>query len=100
MLITLVLVSPVTYAISQDDLLHGAAHFGGTYVITNATEVICKDIRGKDHKLSCTLLGIALANAANIAYKASQGFPNDTNRAVISGALGSGFAATIISIDW
>lgn len=94
------MVTARAYAIDQDDLLHGAAHFGATYAITHGTEVVCKKIVGKEHKLSCTVAGVIIANTVNIAYKAGQGFPNDTNRALISGALGSGVAFTFISIDW
>ena len=87
-------------ASTEEDLLHGAAHFGATYVITHTTEVTCKKVIGKEHKLACTLAGITLANAVNIARKAKQGYPSDTKRAVVSGLAGSLAAGLVISIDW
>ena len=96
----LLLTPAYSYAINSDDVLHGTAHFGATYVITHTTDVACKRIRGKGHGFSCAVIGVVAANVANVAYKASQAFPNDTNRAIISGAAGSAFAVTVIAIDF
>lgn len=94
------LIPSTCFAINQDDLLHGAAHFGGEYVVTHVGEVICTKAVGKEHKLSCSIVSAIVATAANVGYKASQKFPNDTNRAVISGLLGAGLAITIINLDF
>lgn len=86
------------FAIDQEDQLHIAAHAGATYAITHGTEVICTKIT--DKKLTCTIVGVVLANAVNIGRKGIQGWPNDTNRAVWAGVAGSAGAVLMITIDW
>ena len=93
-------VNPVIADDLQEDLMHIAAHAGGTYIMTHGTQVICKKLIGKDKKLTCTIVGIVLAQSVNIAYKAKQGFPSDTTRSLSSGAAGSAAAALMIAIDF
>lgn len=83
----------------SEDALHIAAHFGSTYGITHAGEVICKKITGQS-KLACTLESAVLANVINIGRKAAQGMPSDSKRAIIAGAAGSVAAGLFIQIDW
>lgn len=100
-ILTFIMISSVCYAgPSSDTLLHDTAHFGGVFAITDVTETVCTKIEGKQHKLACTIAGIALGNAANLAYKANEKFPSDTNRSLTAGALGSAAAAATITIGW
>jgi len=99
--LTLLVLFPLNLlALTQEDQLHIAAHAGVTYAITHGTEVVCKKVIGKEYKLTCALTGVVLANTINIGRKALQDFPNDTNRAILSGMAGSGLAVTFIVIDW
>ena len=98
--ILLIILPLNVWAITQEDQLHIAAHAGTTYAITHVTEVFCTKAAGQEYKLTCTLTGVVLANAINIGRKIAQSLPNDSSRAIISGALGSGIAVTIIAIDW
>jgi hypothetical protein len=84
----------------ETQLMHDTAHVAGTYALTHVTEVACTKIVGKGHKATCTAVGAVLGNGVNIGRKAAQGFPADSKRAVLMGALGSGIAALVISIDW
>lgn len=86
-------------AVDSEDLMHGAAHFGATYAMTHIGEVVCKKVT-KQSKLACTIESALIANAINVGRKAYQGFPNDTNRAVVTGLAGSVTAGLIITIDW
>lgn len=96
------LLSPIsyTYALSQDDEMHIAAHVGVTYIVTHGSEVICTKAIGKENKVTCTILGFTAANVINISRKVSQGMPNDSKRAIASGLLGSGLAVIVIGIDF
>ena len=82
-----------------EDAVHMTAHFGATYAMTHVGEVVCKKITSQS-KLLCTIESAILANALNIGRKAGQGFPSDSKRAIISGALGTAAAGIVISIDW
>lgn len=98
--LSLLLLPLHCYANGSDDLLHETAHFGAVYAITHATDVMCKKVVGTKHKWSCALVGASLANIANVAYKANEGFPKDTERSLISGAAGSGLALIVIRLDF
>lgn len=96
----ILLFSNTVFAVDGDDLLHSTAHFGATYVITDVTEVICRKLAGKEHKTICTIVGAGTASAINVAYKARQGFPSDTKRALLSGFAGTLTAALVIHLDF
>ena len=81
---------------SSNTSLHIAAHFGAAYALTHITEVSCVKLLNED-KLTCTIIGMGLANVANGIYKANQDFPNDTKRALIFGAIGSILAGVVIN---
>ena len=84
----------------RDNLFHITAHFGGTYVITHATKVVCTKTLSNKHKLACTIAGVLISNGINIAYKAQEKFPNDTKRAIFAGQAGSALAAFMITLEW
>lgn len=86
--------------LNNDNALHIAAHAGITYIITDVTEKVCVKIAGDKNKVACTITGVVLANGINVMYKASENYPDDTTRALSAGVVGSGLAATIISIHW
>ena len=100
LLILLVLVSFQCYADTGDNLMHETAHFGGAYAITDITNMVCNKATKSQHKVACVITGIAAANIANIAYKATESFPDDTKRSLISGALGSATAGFVIKLNW
>lgn len=89
-----------SYAVSQEDNLHIMAHFGATYIITHVTEVTCVHLTSKKQKFACTLVGAGLANGINIGRKMRQGFPSDSQRAIIAGEAGSLAAGIVINLDW
>lgn len=92
--------STSVYAINGDDVLHETAHFGGTYMVTHGTEVVCKKLIGKEHKVACTIAGAVISQGLNVAYKAQENFPSDTKRSLLSGAAGTAAAVLMISIDF
>jgi len=91
------LVSSECYADTNDTLLHDTAHVGGTYVITHISEVVCTKVTSDKHKVACTVTGMILANAVNVAYKANEHFPSDTNRSIGAGLVGSSLAGIVIN---
>lgn len=100
LLTLLALVSFECYANTRDNLMHETAHFGGAYAITDITNVVCNKATKRQHKVACVVTGIVAANVANIAYKATESFPDDTKRSLISGALGSATAGFVIKLNW
>lgn len=99
-LLLIAALDPVAADSLQENMLHVAAHAGTTYAITHATQVVCKKFLGNHKKLACTIIGVVLAQTANIAYKAGQDFPNDSKRALSAGAAGSGAAVIMIALDF
>jgi hypothetical protein len=98
--LVLTLLSFKVFAISSDSALHITAHFGGVYALTDISGTLCDKLTKGEHKTGCIVTGMAIGNIANFAYKANQQFPNDTKRALISGGLGSVFAATMLRIEF
>lgn len=94
----MLLLSTKVRADDGENIMHISAHFGACYVITHVTEVVCTKVAGTKHKIACTIGGVLLANTINIVRKANQEFPNDTKRAVTSGAAGS--LAAVIMINF
>lgn len=82
-----------------EDAVHIAAHFGLSYGLTHAGEVVCVKLT-QQSKLACTIQSALLANALNIGRKVAQGRPSDTKRAVISGLAGSVAAGVFIQLDF
>lgn len=85
---------------AQTNLMHVSAHLGGAYVITDVTELTCERIGDSSNRTLCTVIGVSLSTAANVAYKASENFPKDTKRSLISGGIGSLLSATVITLRW
>ena len=93
-------IGPFAIADEQDTALHVTAHFGGVYALTDISAVTCNKLTQNKHRDACTITGMIIGNAANAGYKAHQDFPNDTKRALISGALGSAAAGLMLRINF
>lgn len=101
LIVCLCLVSTVdANPLNKPENVHAIAHAGIAYVITHGGQVICTEIAGKEHKLTCTIVAVVAANAANIAHEALQDFKSAPERGIVSGAIGSGLALTFIVIDF
>jgi len=101
LILLLICICNTCYAdTTQDNLMHITAHLGGAYAITDVTELACERINSPSDKTLCTVVGVAVSTAANVAYKASEGFPSDTKRSLISGGVGSLLSAGVITLRW
>lgn len=90
-------------SLNGEDLLHASAHIGTTYLITHATEVVCKKIAGKEHKLACTLVGVGAAVAASVVKETVMDSGESNHRHLVGygeDLIGIGAAVTLISIDF
>lgn len=87
----------------QEELFHLAAHTGASYLITHATQVLCKRVIGKEHKTICTLVGASVAASAGIVKEVVIDKNESSKRHAVGyaeDALGIGLAITFISIDF
>jgi len=98
-LLSIVLFSSPAYCLSDEDLLHGAAHTGASYTITHLTHVVCKEI-AKGSKLTCTLVAVGTSTAAGVAKEIYDGPKNNHTKAYVANAVGIGLATVTIIITW
>ncbi len=81
-------------------LTKAAAHFGTSYVITHATEVVCTKAFGKENKLACTVAGAVTSAAAGAFKEHVLDHGGNHTRAYVANVAGIATAVTLISIDW
>lgn len=90
-------------ALDKPDTLHAAAHTGLSYITVHSTQAVCTAIASSDHKLGCTILGVAVAGAAG-AFKEIAVDKGESNKrhamGYIQDAAGIGAAVTFISLTW
>lgn len=87
----------------SEEMFHVAAHTGTSYLITHASEVLCKRIAGREYKLTCTIIGASIAASAGIVKEIVIDEGESNKRHAIGygeDALGIGLAVTFISIDF
>ena len=101
-LVIVALVSSISPAFSveieSESAAHHAAHFGMSYAITHATEVVCNKITQK--KIPCTIAGAVLAASAGIYKESLDGEGDNHAKAYLMNAAGIAAAVTLISIDF